>query len=68
MPGETPPINGEITVRLARGDVDAAKELTGRFYERISRIASTIYPHRSCTQICTAGTTLGVSWVRRGSG
>ena len=43
MAGETPPTDGQITGRLALGDVDAAKELTGRLYERISRIASVIY-------------------------
>jgi DNA-directed RNA polymerase specialized sigma24 family protein len=43
MPPETAPVPDEIVGRLARGDVNAAKELTGRFYERLSRIASTIY-------------------------
>ncbi len=66
MPGETPPVNGEITGRLARGDVDAAKELTGRFYERLSRIASTIY-HRSYPSLQgrhDLESVLGEAWVR----
>jgi RNA polymerase sigma factor (sigma-70 family) len=46
MPPETVPVPDEILRRLARGDANAAKELTGRFYGRLSRIASSIY-HRS---------------------
>jgi RNA polymerase sigma factor (sigma-70 family) len=46
MPGEPTDAPDDLTDRLARGDVEAAKQLTGRFYSRLTRIAGAIY-HRS---------------------
>lgn len=66
MPGETTPVTGEITDRLARGDVSAAKELTGRFYERLSRIAGAIYSksYPNLRGRHDLDSILGEAWVR----
>jgi RNA polymerase sigma factor (sigma-70 family) len=66
MPAEALPITGEIIDRLSRGDVVAAKELTGRFYERISRIASAIYlkSYGNLRGRHDLESILGEAWVR----
>jgi RNA polymerase sigma factor (sigma-70 family) len=43
MPVEPIDAPDDLLDRLARGDVDAAKQLTGRFYKRLTRIAAVIY-------------------------
>ena len=66
MSAEMSSSNGELIERLGRGDIDAAKELTGRFYDRIARIAGRIYrdSYPSLNGRHELESILGEAWIR----